>query len=114
MCTTAPAQQTNRLKLPCGMGVQLRDAMTQLVEDLHSAIRTAFESDKYHAGRQVIEQEAMERREAVMEQVREEAKAEDSVVALPDRLCLRAGAQWRDDREPDESSINCHGAARPL
>ncbi|MCC6529286.1 MAG: AAA family ATPase [Pseudomonadales bacterium] len=72
------------LKLPCGMGVQLRDAMTQLVEDLHSAIRTAFESDEYRARRQVIEQEAMERREAVIEQLREEAKAEDALlITLP-------------------------------
>ncbi len=68
------------LALPNGVGVRLRDAMAQLVDDLRSAIRAAFESDEYRARRQVIEQEAMERREAVIEQLREEAKAEDALL----------------------------------
>lgn len=37
------------LKLPAGLGNQLRNDMNQLVEDLLVAIPAAFESDEYHA-----------------------------------------------------------------
>ena len=63
------------LRLPAGMGVQLHDDMAQLMEDLRSAIPTAFESEEYRARRQELEQELKERQEQAFEELRKEAES---------------------------------------
>ena len=47
------------LKLPAGTGNQLRNDMSQLVEDLLVAIPAAFESDEYHARVKEIKDEVI-------------------------------------------------------
>ena len=63
------------LRLPAGMGVQLRDDMDQLMEDLRSAIPAAFESEEYRTRRQELEQELKERQEQAFEELRKEAES---------------------------------------
>jgi lon-related putative ATP-dependent protease len=63
------------LQLPAGMGVQLRDDMARLMEDLRSAIPAAFESEEYRARRQELEQELKERQEQAFEELRKEAES---------------------------------------
>jgi len=63
------------LRLPAGQGVQLRDDMDQLMQDLRSAIPAAFESEEYRTRRQELEQELKERQEQAFEELRKEAES---------------------------------------
>ncbi|MGE5240416.1 MAG: Lon protease family protein [Bacteroidota bacterium] len=62
------------LRLPAGQGVQLRDDMAGLMEDLRSAIPAAFESEEYRARHQELEQELKERQEQAFEELRKQAE----------------------------------------
>jgi len=68
------------LQLPPGHGVQLERDMNQLIEDLHAAIPTVFESDEYRTRSQAIEDELDEQREQALKQVN--ADAEQKHIAL--------------------------------
>ncbi len=63
------------LRLPPGVGGQLRRDMERLVEELRTALSSAFESEEYRARRQVIEQEFRERQEKAFEELRQRAQA---------------------------------------
>jgi len=62
------------LRLPAGMGTQLRDDMAQLIEDMRSAIPAAFESEEYRTRRQELDQGLKERQEQAFEELRKEAE----------------------------------------
>lgn len=62
------------ISLPPGMGNQFRMDMDQLVEEVRSALSTAFESDEYRARRRVIEEEFQERQEKSLEDIQQKAK----------------------------------------
>ena len=62
------------LQLPPGQGVQLERDMNQLIEDLHVAIPTVFESDEYRTRSQAIEEELEEQREQALQQVNADAE----------------------------------------
>lgn len=62
------------ISLPPGMGNQFRIDMDQLVEEVRSALSTAFESDEYRARRRVIEEEFQERQEKSLENIQQKAK----------------------------------------
>jgi len=82
-CYVNNFKQTHKpraLRLPAGMGVQLRDDMAELMEDLRSAIPAAFESEEYRARRQELEQELKERQEQAFEELR--TQAEEHHIAL--------------------------------
>jgi lon-related putative ATP-dependent protease len=64
----------NAISLPAGLGSQFQKDMEQLVEELRTAISSAFESDEYRARRQAIEEEFQEQQEADLEELREHAK----------------------------------------
>ena len=64
----------NAISLPPGMGSQFQSDMHQVVEELRTAISSAFESDEYRARRQGIEEEFQEQQEAQLEELREKAK----------------------------------------
>ena len=68
------------LRLPPGRGVLLRDDINRLLENIRSAIPSAFESDTYTARKRVIEQEVKERQQNALDEVRKEA--DDKGVAL--------------------------------
>ncbi len=63
----------NALRLPAGRGVTLRDDMQQLIEDLGSAIPSAFEAEEYHSRVEKLEQELNERRDQALSQLATEA-----------------------------------------
>jgi lon-related putative ATP-dependent protease len=68
------------LSLPAGKGAELRDDMASLVEELGTALRSAFEGDDYQNQRQLLEEEFKERQEKAITQIGEEAK--DAGLAL--------------------------------
>ena len=51
------------LRLPAGSGTELRRDLKELVEDLQTALATAFESEDYQTRRETIDQELKERQE---------------------------------------------------
>ncbi len=63
----------NALRLPAGLGVTLRDDMEQLIEDLRSAIPSAFETEEYHSRIEKLEQELNERRDNALNELAEKA-----------------------------------------
>jgi len=64
----------NKLELPPGGGIQLREDMEQLVEELRSAVPTAFESEDYQTRKQELQEEFQERQEAALNEIQERAK----------------------------------------
>ena len=64
----------NSLELPPGQGMELREDMEQLVEELRSVIPTAFESEDYQTRKQELQEEFQERQEAALNEIQETAK----------------------------------------
>jgi len=62
------------LRLPPGKGAGLRADMEQLVEELRTALSTAFESEEYQTRRQEIEEEFKEQQEGGFERIQNEAQ----------------------------------------
>lgn len=71
-----PAQPL-AISLEAGKGNEFRLDMLQLVEDLRSAIPTAFEAEEYHARIQDIEEELKSRLESAFNVLAEEAESHD-------------------------------------
>jgi lon-related putative ATP-dependent protease len=64
----------NTLELPPGEGLELRDDMEQLVEELRTAIPTAFESEDYQTRKQELQEEFQEKQEEALNKIQEKAK----------------------------------------
>lgn len=71
------AQEPSAIQLDTGQAPQFRDDMHQLVEDLRSAIPTAFEAEEYHARIQEIEDELKQSMEAEFNKLADEAGTHD-------------------------------------
>lgn len=65
------------LKLPAGYGSQLRDDMQRLVDDLLSAIPSAFETEEYNARVKAINDELEETREDAFIKLAEKATSQN-------------------------------------
>ena len=65
------------LKLPAGYGSRLRDDMQRLVDDLQSAIPSAFETDEYNARVKAINDELEETKENAFIKLAEKATKEN-------------------------------------
>lgn len=77
------------LQLPVGHGVQLRDDMKQLLDELQAVLPAAFESEEYHAQRQAIEEELKERQESSFEELKHKAEERDiALVQTPSGLAF--------------------------
>jgi lon-related putative ATP-dependent protease len=76
----ADPQKPRRLCLPAGRGGGLAAAMKRLIEELRSALPTAFEQEEYRAQREMIEREFKGRHERAFGAL--QAHAERSSVAL--------------------------------
>jgi lon-related putative ATP-dependent protease len=63
------------LRLPAGIGTQLRRHMERLVEDLRAAIPAAFEAEEYRARRQEIDEGLKEKHEGAFEELRRDAES---------------------------------------
>jgi lon-related putative ATP-dependent protease len=64
----------NTLELPPGKGLELREDMEQLVEELRTAIPTAFESEDYQTRKQELQEEFQEKQEEALNKIQEKAK----------------------------------------
>lgn len=70
----ADSRKPKALSLPAGRGRKFHDALCQLVEEAHTAIPAAFESEDYRSRRQAIEDEAKRDQEKVIELVKQHAR----------------------------------------
>ena len=68
------------LRMPSGRGMELEQDMLQLVDDLHAAIPTVFESDEYRTRSQAIEEELSEHKEQSLKKI--QTNAEQKQIAL--------------------------------
>ncbi|MDH5614887.1 MAG: AAA family ATPase, partial [Gammaproteobacteria bacterium] len=68
------AHKPNAIRLPPGRASSLENDMIQLVEDLKSAIPTAFEAEDYRLRSQEIEDEFRERQEKAFNSIQKEAE----------------------------------------
>jgi lon-related putative ATP-dependent protease len=77
------------MRLPPGRGVLLQDDMNRLLENMRSAIPSAFDSDTYGARKRVIEQEVKEKQQKAVDEVRKEADEKGiAMVQTPTGLVL--------------------------
>jgi len=83
------AQKPQAVELPSGRGSKLREDMTNLIEELKTAIPAAFDSEDYRARRQAIDEEFKEKQEHAFEELAEHAKKKDvALVRTPVGLAL--------------------------
>ncbi|MGD2144989.1 MAG: ATP-binding protein, partial [Anaerolineae bacterium] len=68
------------LRLPPGKGIGLREDMEQLVEELGTAIPTAFESEDYQTRKQELQEEFQEKQEEALGEI--QTKAEERGIAM--------------------------------
>jgi lon-related putative ATP-dependent protease len=90
------------LALPRGRSAQLRDDMEALVEELRSAIPSAFESENYRARKQVIEHDVKDLQEKAFAKLLEEGKQKGlALVRTPTGIIMApmAKGEIMDPRE---------------
>ncbi|MBS3746582.1 MAG: AAA family ATPase [Wenzhouxiangellaceae bacterium] len=85
------------LALPPGRGVQLRDGMKQLIEDLQAALPAAFESEEYRARRKELEQTLEEEQGKPFEKLDKKARKQGLLLIRTNRGM--AFAPKKDDDE---------------
>lgn len=61
------------LSLPAGRGMTLQRGLAQVIEELHSAIPAAFESDEFRARQESIEEEFKHQQEELLNAIQQEA-----------------------------------------
>jgi hypothetical protein len=77
------------IALPPGRGSDLRENMTNLIEELKTAIPAAFDTEDYRARRQAIDEEFKEKQEHAFEELAEKAKKKSvALVRTPVGLAL--------------------------
>ncbi len=74
------AHKPKTIRLPAGMGIKFRDDMKGLIEELKTALSSAFESEEYQARRQSITEEFKEKQSHAFEEL--QARANSQGVAL--------------------------------
>jgi lon-related putative ATP-dependent protease len=91
-CYVNNFQQSDKprvLALPAGRGVELRDDMEQLIEDLHAAIPAGFESSEYRTRAQGIEEDVNQQQEAALKKIQASAERKDiSLIQTPTGFTL--------------------------
>ncbi len=90
------------LKLPAGRSGSLREEMSRLVNDLRSAIPSAFESENYRARKHVIEQDVKDRQEKAFEELGEEAKQKGIAVLRTPTGIIMAPMRKGEVMPPEE------------
>ncbi len=79
----------NVLRMPSGQGVALQNDMEALIEELFIVIPAAFEGDEYHNRRRAIESEFQERQEGELQEIRQEAEADNiALIRTPSGLAF--------------------------
>jgi lon-related putative ATP-dependent protease len=76
-------------RLPPGRGALLREDMRRLLDNLRSAIPSAFESESYTARKHAIEQEVKEQQEKIFEDIQNQANEKGiAVLRTPTGIAL--------------------------
>ncbi len=75
------AQKPRAIELPAGRGLELKQDMQQLIEDLRSAIPGAFDTEQYQRRHQKLQDDLQEKTRQAFEQLTEEA-LEHNVIVL--------------------------------
>ena len=95
-------QKPNALRLPSGMGIELREDMEQLIEELRTAIPALFESEDYQTRKQELQEEFQEKQEAALNEIQERAKERDiALIRTPVGLAF-APVEEGEVVSPDE------------
>lgn len=90
------------LELPAGQGVELREDMNQLIDELRTAIPAAFESEDYQTRKQELQEEFKERQEKAFNAIQERAQERDiALIRTPVGLAF-APIQEGEVISPDE------------
>ena len=77
------------LELPAGRGAPFRAAMLKLLDELHTAIPAAFESEDHRTRRQAIEDEFKEHQAAVLDEIQKTAQTQNvSLIRTPNGLAF--------------------------
>jgi lon-related putative ATP-dependent protease len=90
------------IELPAGIGVQFRDDVDELVEQFHTALSAAFESEEYQSRRQSMMEEFGEKQQQGFEDLQRRAREENvRLIRTPAGLAV---APVRDGEvlSPDE------------
>ena len=96
------AQKPNALRLPAGRGLELKNGMERLLEEVQAVLPSAFEGEEYHSQKRSIEAEFQEHQEEALEQIREEAEQHDiALIRTPNGLAF-APTQDGEVIKPDE------------
>ncbi len=83
------AEKPRTLRLPPGRGVLLREDIMRLLDNLKSAIPSAFETENYRARKNAIEQEVKEHQEKAFEELQQEANQKSiAVIRTPTGFVL--------------------------
>lgn len=85
----------NALELPAGRAGKLREDVAKLLEELHTAIPAAFESEDYRTRRQAVEEEFKEYQGRMLGEIQAARRNRESPSsarrwASPSRPCARA------------------------
>ena len=77
------------LELPAGRGAPFRAAMLKLLDELHTAIPAAFESEDHRTRRQAIEEEFKEHQANVLDEIQKTAQAQNvALIRTPQGLAF--------------------------
>ncbi len=67
-------QRPKLLQLPAGYGIQLREDMKQLIEDVGSSLISAFTNEEFQMRRQMLAEKHKQQREKLFEELQKKAK----------------------------------------
>jgi lon-related putative ATP-dependent protease len=96
------SHKPHALQLPPGKGIELREDMKQLIEELRSAIPATFESEDYQTRKQELEEELKEQQETAFNKIQQDAQEKDiALIRTPVGLAF-APVQDGEVISPDE------------
>jgi lon-related putative ATP-dependent protease len=70
------SHKPNAIRMPSGVGAKFREDMNKLIEDLRTALSSAFESDEYRSRVEEVQREFRETQEKALEDLRKKAEEE--------------------------------------
>lgn len=90
------------IKLPSGRGIELRQAMKQLVDYLRTAVPGLFESEEYQAKAQAIQEEFSKQQEKAFHELGEEARKQQIALLRTPGGFAFTPAKGEEVMPPDE------------
>src|SRR6056297_1666318 len=70
-------REPTALQIEAGRGMELKEDVEQLIEDLKTALPAAFESEEYQARREMVQEEVREDQEEALEELQDRAREDD-------------------------------------